>query len=446
MNLKSCLNHYITFPINVYSKGVSPKLFRQFTSIDQSARQHLLGVQNDKLRKLLQYAAQHCLYYRKCFAKYGLNCESDDLLLELEKLPPLTKDLIQNNYPALISDDKQQFKRVRTMATGGSTGKPVSVLIDKFDYNMGYLSEQRQHGWIDWAGGDSVYKLWGASSDIGSKFSQALKFLALNERITNIFSFQTADYEKSLDRIRNIRVDHLVGYKSALLELVDLIERSGQPLVGLKDVMVCAEPFFHWERIRMERWFGCKVYSQYGTREVGAIGCECKQQSGYHVHEDQLIVEILSDDNLSSNKGHITITKLNNYLMPLIRYQVGDTGAFEEAPCSCGLPYRRLRSVDGRKTGMIVLQNDEKIPALFFPHTFKDYPWILQYQVEQTDRNLFKLHIKRKEKIWSKQSEDTLTNMIKQYLGKGISIQYQYNGDFTKAPTGKHEFFLSRVV
>ena len=196
----------------------------------------------------------------------------------------------------------------------------------------------------------------------------------------------------------------------------------------------------------MEHWLGCKVYAQYGSREIGAIGCECKQQEGYHLNEDNVFVEILDDNDQPTTTGNITVTKLNNYLMPLIRYQIGDIGTLEQYHCRCGLPSRRLMSVDGRKASMVLLKNGKKIPTLFFPHTFKDYPWIIQYQIEQVERNFIKIYFKRKEEMWSKNSEDQLTCTVKKYLGTNMSIRYQYVENFTKVPTGKHEFFVSKIT
>ena len=50
--------------------------------------------------------------------------------------------------------------------------------------------------------------------------------------------------------------------------------------------------------------FGCKVYDQYGSREVSCIASECEYSNGLHISEETILLEIV-DEIPKSNVGKI---------------------------------------------------------------------------------------------------------------------------------------------
>ena len=101
-----------------------------------------------------------------------------------------------------------------------------------------------------------------------------------------------------------------------------------------------------------------------------------KEQDGYHLNIDHLVVEVLNDDAQESAEGDIVITDLHNYGMPLVRYKNGDRGVLGKEACKCNNPLPLLKSVNGRKLDMIKTADGRSLAGEFFPHLFKDFAFI----------------------------------------------------------------------
>ncbi|MDO8522348.1 MAG: hypothetical protein Q7S08_03615 [bacterium] len=120
-------------------------------------------------------------------------------------------------------------------------------------------------------------------------------------------------------------------------------------------------------RLLTAGYLGCEVIIHYGTQETGSLAMECNDHYGYyHVFSERVIIEILDDDGIllpDRTTGNITITCLDNFVMPLIRYQSGDIGDLRhDLSCTCENRSPLLR-IKGRITDYIVFSNGNKKPA-----------------------------------------------------------------------------------
>ena len=108
----------------------------------------------------------------------------------------------------------------------------------------------------------------------------------------------------------------------------------------------------------IEEVFQCKAYNHYGSREVGAIASECSANDGLHILMHHNIVQPLNF-NHKEKETNIIVTNLNNYSMPLIRYDIGDLGVFveEKTECKCGVTYPKIKNVVGRTTDFFQNKN-----------------------------------------------------------------------------------------
>src|ERR687891_532033 len=72
-------------------------------------------------------------------------------------------------------------------------------------------------------------------------------------------------------------------------------------------------------------------------RPIKEIAWECPARQGYHLNADWLLLEAQSGDAAAGEPGgRLLVTSLYNYGMPLLRYEVGDTGLVLENRCACG--------------------------------------------------------------------------------------------------------------
>jgi len=80
----------------------------------------------------------------------------------------------------------------------------------------------------------------------------------------------------------------------------------------------------------------------YRAEEVGPLALQCPEYECFHIQSEQALVEVLDGQGKpcsAGETGRVVATPLNNFAMPLVRYDVGDT-AEVGPPCACrrGLP------------------------------------------------------------------------------------------------------------
>src|SRR3989344_5575957 len=86
----------------------------------------------------------------------------------------------------------------------------------------------------------------------------------------------------------------------------------------------------------------------------------------------------------NENSGRVIITTFNNRLMPLIRYDLGDTGRWIKGECGCGLKTPRLL-FEGRRLEYLKLPDGRKYSATSIGRALDRYVWhiIRKYQLVQ---------------------------------------------------------------
>ena len=77
------------------------------------------------------------------------------------------------------------------------------------------------------------------------------------------------------------------------------------------------------------------------------VAFECHEHAGFHVQEDDFLVECLDSTTLEpvpdGTPGELVITSLRQEATPLVRLRTGKTVVLDRAPCACGRERLRLR-------------------------------------------------------------------------------------------------------
>lgn len=149
-----------------------------------------------------------------------------------------------------------------------------------------------------------------------------------------------------IDEINQFLPDVLFGY-SSVMEM--LVEAQVNNLITINPTTIFVGTDTPTQRMRdltRDIW-GAEVFNSYGSTEAGVIAFECTEHAGMHINEDVVKLEI--------HENTIFITNLVNKVQPFIRYRVPDKIDLLNEPCKCGLPYRRLRLLEGRNIFPIYL-------------------------------------------------------------------------------------------
>jgi phenylacetate-CoA ligase len=122
-------------------------------------------------------------------------------------------------------------------------------------------------------------------------------------------------------------------------------------------------------RREIEEKLGIKAYDIYGLSEIlgPGVGCECPEQTGMHIWEDNFIPEIIDPDTCevlpAGSTGELVLTTITKEGFPAIRYRTRDICRLEYAPCKCGRTHVRMMKPNGRSDDMLIIRGVNVFPS-----------------------------------------------------------------------------------
>ena len=129
---------------------------------------------------------------------------------------------------------------------------------------------------------------------------------------------------------------------------------------------------------------GLEIRDNYGSTE-GFIAWQCPRGS-YHTNAEHMAVEIVDQAGqpvAPGQMGRILITTLENRLMPLIRYEIGDYAIASNEVCGCGRTLLVIGKVIGRGINLFRLPGGVLKSPWPLVGPIKQRPEIRQFQIVQ---------------------------------------------------------------
>jgi len=404
--------------------------------------------QTQRIHELLVYAARHCEFYHTRFAEVGLTGESDLTLENLERVPVLTKQDIQQHFESLLATGVSRITW-RQNSSGGSSGQTVVLMQDAAYREEGdaitFVSDRMQ----GWDFGNRVALLWGGPSETRTwrnAKTQILSYLG-NQRLYDSFDM-SADkmglYHRDLQRYQP---DNIVAYAgSAYLFSRFLLEQRLRPQYPRVSITTSAESLTGEMRTTVQECFRVPVYNRYGSREVGCVASECSGRSGLHLQIDKIleVLDLQTGRPVFDTPGRIVVTLLSNRALPLIRYDLGDIGILTRKPCTCGVNTPVLEKVLGRSSDFILAPSGRLIHGEYFTHVFYGCRTIRQFQFVQESRTRYTVRIVPTVELAAAQLED-IRREILAVLGSNADVRFEFQEHISPLPSGKFRFTVSNV-
>jgi phenylacetate-CoA ligase len=180
----------------------------------------------------------------------------------------------------------------------------------------------------------------------------------------------TMPVERVVEALNAYQPEALTTYPS-FLRLLALEQQAGRLKISPRFMRSGAEMLLPEVRDLVTATWGVPTYNGYACTEAGVMAQECPLQEGMHLTEDLCVFEVV-DDNYHDNYQlvpdgqpgtKLLVTTLNNAVLPLIRYELTDLVTLAPGPCACGMPYRRIASIEGRREEVLTFggHNGEKI-------------------------------------------------------------------------------------
>jgi phenylacetate-CoA ligase len=384
-----------------------------------------------RLRRFLEFVHEHVPYCRALFDEHGLRPRSVHSFEDLGHLPFLTRA-------------RATLPGVHRRSSGGSTGTPVTVLVDMERMGMGEAGRLRAHRWYGVEPGTREIVLWGTPARTGAlERVRQLRDRFLNTRVLSAFDMGDQGLRRHAATIQRVRPTQMFGYASAFHLVASHFQRERlDPPGGLKAVFTTAEPLFDFQRKTIEAALGCPVGVEYGCRDGGLVALECPS-GGLHILAESMHVEILDPD--VDGRGEIVLTNLDSRAFPILRYRTGDIGALDPTPCPCGRSLPKLRGVEGRRTDFLVTPSGRVLHALSAIYVLRDSPSVREFRVVQDAPDHLLVEIVPSG-AFGEAEQAALRAQFVPAFGSDLRVSFEAREEILRTAAGKFRYVESRIA
>ena len=300
---------------------------------------------------------------------------------EFEALPFSEKKDLREAYPLGLMTAPEE-KIVRIHSSSGTTGLPVIIPYTAKDVEDWAIMFARCYETAGITAMDRIqitpgYGLWTAG----------IGFQAGAERLgAMVIPMGPGNTEKQLKMMQDMESTVLCSTSSYALLLAEEIEKRGlKDKIHLKKGVIGSERWSDKMRRRISEALGIELYDIYGLTEIygPGIGINCPHNTGMHIWDDYLYLEIIDPVTLKpvpdGETGEIVITTLVKEGAPLIRYRTHDLSRIIPGECPCGRSYPRLDTIMGRTDDMMKIKGVNVFPSQIeeilqsFPEASSEY-------------------------------------------------------------------------
>ncbi len=441
--MNEALVRHLLFPLHERLKR--KPTFRWLAELERTqwlSPGRLSEYQFDRLRHLVAFAYTHVPYYRAVLDERGVPPERLRSPRDLAGLPFLTRELIRARFGDLRAT--ANLPHVHRRSSGGSTGSPVTVLVDMNRMGLTEAGRLRAQGWFGVGPGAREIVLWGSPIEITRQDRiRRIRDWCLNSRLQSAFDMGEEALARHAAAIYHHRPAKMYGYASALYLLAGYLQhRELVPPSGLRAVFATAEPLYDFQRKTIEAALGCPVGTEYGCRDGGLVALECPE-GGLHILAEGMYVEILDPD--AAGRGEIVLTNLESHAFPIIRYRTGDIGSLDPSPCPCGRGLPKLRGVEGRRTDFLVTPDGRVLHALSAIYIVRELPAVREFRIVQEVVDQLVVYLVLRQSIGSAE-EASLRTQFAAVFGPEMRVNLVQEDSLPRTPSGKFRYVESRVA
>ncbi len=433
----------------LYASGSTiPENLKQIRKYEYARREELDEMRQRKLEKLLIHAYENVPYYHRVLEHCGVIAAGKVNLEKFPEIPILTKEIIRKEGRNLYSRDYKSRKPYEN-TSGGSTGEPVRFIQDK-EYDDWNIATKLYFNIVLGKDlGQPEIKFWGSDRDIlagNLTVKDRLINLLYNRKFFNSYRLSEQEIRQLIDLNNRFKPVAYWAYMESALELSNYLSRNELYFHSPQSVISTIGPLTDEVKENIETNMSCKVYNQYGSREVGAISCQCTKQRSMHTFPWWNYIEILDEWGVAvqNQEGRVVVTTLHNYSMPLIRYDIGDVAIAGGWGCDCGRNSLLLKTVIGRTLGYFKKADGSLVHSHFLVQALFFRDWIKRFQIIQDEIDHVLIKVQLNENAVESDVED-ITRKTKILMGESCKVDFEYVEDISRTASGKYVYTLCKV-
>jgi phenylacetate-CoA ligase len=312
--------------------------------------------QHEQLEHLLRHARANSPFYAtRLDPVFRPNGSIDfDRWREIPMLK--RQDLVEHREAMLANNVPPGHGAWADYTTSGSSGSPIAVRANGIASLAGTAAEYRAFDWhrIDFSEiichvvDDPAVARWPEGRS-GGPWGPPWAYGTSAGRQTEISMFDT--YPHILEFIQRSEARYLITGSTTAHALALEAERLGLDIALEKLFTTGSTPTVP-ERNACARVFGAGLLQRYASKEANGIGHTCPTGEHFHIHSENVLVEVLRDDGEPCGPGEtgtVVVTPFLSTHQPIIRYDQGDL-ATVGADCSCGRTLPVLNEIAGRSS------------------------------------------------------------------------------------------------
>jgi len=396
----------------------------RYSNIMKRSQEHILAVQEQRLRQLLRHAQAHSKFYRERWK--GINVET----CKLQDLPILTKADLMEHFEDVVTDQRLKKQPIIDFMTNldnigsyfldefvvshtsGSQGQ-AAIIVQPKDAPFHLFAMQV-------ARGHSMPKTWGT---VFKKIFQKRSRWALvlfkpcfipsgaafgympkaSRKLADMLRLNLSDpFESTLKKLEEFKPNFITAYVHVLEQLARAAKEGKTTLVSngnLELVIAISEPLPPDTQKYIEENLHVPVANHYAMGECPQLSLGCPKGKGAHVNNDMAILENVDAKNQAvpvGKPGHkVLLTNLMNFVQPIIRYEVDDVITISPDPCICGNKLPLVSSIAGRSNDQFWITSrkgeEMEMSNFIFKDAFLYLFELSEYQVTQTGHNQFQV-------------------------------------------------------
>ena len=339
--------------------------------------------------------------------------------------------------------------------TSGSTGRPLRVLRSRMWGDYWRAITLRDHLWQrrdldaklavirDSTTGKYLYPEGGTGPTWGSAEA------ALGARGPAVSLNLNEPLGRQVEWLARQKPAFLLTLPSNAEALATHCRSEGVAIPSLRQVITIAETLTPDARAAVREAWNVDVADIYSTREVGYLALQCPSGDGYHIQSEVTCVEVIDDAGRPVQPGEIgrvIVTPLQNFAMPLLRYELGDQAELGE-PCSCGRKLPVLRRVVGRTQQMIRLPSGERLFPLMSSGALRSLVAsapIKLFQLVQKSLDTLELRLVVDRDL-SGDERAKLSTLIRKKYHPSFKVDISVNNTIERTKGGKFHDFVSEL-
>jgi phenylacetate-CoA ligase len=434
--------------------GIFDQRLRELMDSEKWSAAEIEAYQNEKLRELIRSAFENVPYYRDRWKSLKLSPDDIRCREDLAKLPVLTKEDVRQNFERLVSQATPKHDLI-FRHTSGTTGKALHFYVTKastaFQWALWWRHRLRfgvaPGAWHANFTGKRVVPLHQNHPPYW-RWNRPM-----HQALLTMHHLVPAKIASIVEFLNSNKFEFYSGYPSIIHILALHARDAGLRLQSPpRAVFTGAENMLDFQRRDIQQFTGAILTDQYGCSEGCGNASHCPE---FVYHEDfefgileGVAIEGSGTQGTGSQPGaapkSILCTGFANEAFPFIRYEVGDTGVWQESgvPCACGRKSNVMLRIEGREDDYVL--TPEGLRIMRFDYVFKDALNVKEVQVVQERLGEITVRAVRREN-YSVADEQQISREIARWISPRLAVRFEYVSEIEREANGKFRAVLSRL-